>query len=306
MRLFTAWRSRKGAEASDIPHAVDIAGLPLVGMEYDRRAPHEWQALLDAHHIPGQARLVVAWEHGDVWQPIDRWIIWQMQPFFRGDLAQVDATVRSELTGPSPRKGAELRYVMATINGKNELRPRMFGGPCQLIDRRTWALHREWYANTGERVFPRRLWVCQGAAGGHPFHITTEEQSLRALQGVSADVPSAGDLPYAPMDARVIGALERYDLWKWANNVGAHGDIQTQTVRNHVARLRDTEREANKLRWQQWQDFSGEIAGGMAHAARKDGLHLHRLTPVGHTPRPVDYERLKDRYLDDTNLEAVL
>lgn len=267
-------------------------------IEYDRQPLPGWQAALDAQHIPGTARLVIAWEPGDVWQPIHRWFIWQFQPWERSH----NNAVKAELRGPHPRTGTRMQYVPATLNGKTTLRPRIMGGPCQLIDRRAWELHHEWERQTGERVIPRRLWVIQGASGGHPFTLSTEEQALRTVQGV-ADVPSAGDLPYAEFDHRVLRALERYDLWRWANRLGT--DPLTNTARVHIARLQDVEVEANRLRWAQWGEFAAEMADGASHAARQDGLHRLRLSPVGAKSRAVDMDRLEDRYINDTNLEAV-
>lgn len=294
------WLDRMRALASrpPAPRGRGASGPVRTTIEFDREPPAAWQAVLDAAHVPGAARLVVAWEPGDRWQPVNRWMVWQLQAW-----EHVDDAVKRELRGPSPRTNAELRYITATINGTNELRPRVFGGPCQLIDRRTWALHREIADRTGELVRPRRLWVCQGDDGGHPFQISTEEQALRALQGKSADVPSAGDLPFAAFDARVLRALERYDLWRWANRLS--DNPITGSVRQHITRLREIEIDANRLRWQQWDDYAGEIAGEMAHAARKDGLHRLRLRPVGEKARGSDYGRAEHAYIHDTNLEAV-
>ena len=288
-RLRDALAAKRHPTGPLMPHAV-------TRIEYDRTPRPEWQAALDATHVPGTARLYLAWEPGDVWQPIHRWFLWQLQPWHLSD----DVARKQELRGPHPRTNAQLVYLPATINGRNELRPRLKGGPCTLIDRRTWELHRQIERETGELVIPRRLWVIQGDAGGHPFMVSSEDQALRTLQGVP-DVPAAGDLPYAEFSPLVLKALERYDLWRWANG----RDPMTAHVRAHVNRLRDTELEANKLRWTQWDDFTREMADGMAFAARKDGLHRLRLDPVGTRRTGRDEEREKDRYLNDFNVEAV-
>lgn len=284
--------------AHGAPLRRSMSGAVRTRIEYDRSPPPEWQVMLDALHVPGTARLYVAWEGGDVWQPIHRWIIWQMQPWWA-----VPESIQRELTGPSPRTNAELIQTPCTVNGRREMRYRLRGGPCRLIDRRTWALHRAYFAETGERVYPRRLWVCQGSDGGHPFQISVEEQSLREQQGMPGDVPSAGDLPFAEMDARVFASLERYDLWRWANRMG--DDRITATVRAHVNRLRDLELDANRLRWAHWENYSREIASGLAHAARQDGCHRMRWTPVGAKARRVDHDREADAYLNDINMEAM-
>lgn len=97
----------------------------------------------------------------------------------------------------------------------------------------------------------------------------------------------------------MLAALERYDLWRWAHGLG---DPQTASAAARIARQVATERDANRLLWARKEAVAAEVADGMAHAARKDLLHYHRWTPVGHTPRRVDWDRLRDQYIDDTTL----
>jgi len=295
-----AWMDRVRAACGMVrPLEASAAYQPsaVSRIEYDRVAPPAWQAALDAQHVPGTARLVVAWEPGDVWQPIHRWFLWQLQPW-----AGVPDAVRRELQGPHPRTNARLTYVPRTVNGQSELRPALVGGPCRLIDRRTWELHRAHEAATGERVWPRRLWVIQGPQGGHPFAITGAEQSHRRAAGLPDDVPSAGDLPYAEFDPRVLTALERYDLWRYAQGLG---DPVSAAAKATIARLTADERAAHRLLWAKWETLADEWASGAAHAARQDGLHLLRHTPVGASTRPtVDYEAVKARFINDTSMEA--
>lgn len=271
------------------------AATAVTRIEYDRIVPAAWQAALDAQHIPGTARLVVAWEPGDVWQPIHRWFLWQLQPWH---LSQNDA-VKAELRGPHPRRDATLQYVPATVNGKRELRPRMIGG-ARFVDRRTYELHQQIERETGELVIPRRLWVIQGANGGHPFMIGAEEAKLRKEQGLPDDVPSAGDAPYAEFDRRVLTALERYDLFRYAHGLG---HPITNAARVTIARLHETEVAAHKLLWAKWEALAEEWADGAAHAARQDGLHYHRWRPVGQKARAVDMDAQRHAFITDTEWE---
>lgn len=274
-------------------------------MDYARAPRPEWQAMLDAQHIPSTARLVVAWEAGDAWQPIHRWLLWQLQPFVGrvdGETRYlVDVSVRQEIQGPHPRTGASLVYIPATVDGQTTLRPRLRGGPCRLIDRRTWEIARAHYHDTGEWVRPRRLWVIQGAMGGHPFAVGMDEEKRRRAIGLSPDVPSAGDLPYATFDRRVLRALERYDLWRHAHGLG---DPMTNAAKLAIAQVRATELDAHTAQWNALQALSEEWADGALHAFKQDGLHRMRLTPVGSRTRAVDVDRHRDEYLHDYSLEV--
>lgn len=269
-----------------------------VHIDFARTPPQHWVDAVEALAplSDRMAGLTLRWEAGDRWQPIHRWVIWQLQPW----AFVKDRDIKRELRGPHPRTNARLVYVNATVNGQTMPRPRLQGGPCRFIDRRTWEIHQE-YAARGILVRPVRFWVLQGSEGGHPFMVSPEEQRLRAAQGLPADTPSAGDLPYAGYDARVADGIRRYDLWQWAHG----GEPHTAAVKATVARMNETEIAANRLRWQQWEAFGQEHASAFAHAARQDGLHRLRLTPVGHKARPVDYQQYADAYINDTTVETV-
>lgn len=269
-------------------------------LDYARAPEPGWQAALDAATLVGDGtqvgRLVLHWVAGDPWQPVHRWLLFQCQPW-----AYVPDTIKRELRGPHPRTHARLEYVPRVIDGKALLRPAVRGGPCRLIDRTQWVLHRQLERETGQLVFPRYCWVIQGNRGGHPFQVSDSEQQLRRAQGLPADVPSVGDLPYAPFDGRVLAALERYDLWRWAHGLG---DPQTAAATARIARQVATEREANRALWATKEAVAAEVADGMAHAARRDGLHYHRWTPVGAPAARIDFDAQREAYIHDTTLEA--
>lgn len=291
MGLWDRLRDALGATRS----VVRTGKGPAVSrIEYDRTPDPAWQAALDALHRPGTARVIIAWEPGDVWQPIHRWFLWQLQPWH---LSQADA-IKQELRGPHPRRHAVLQYVPAAVNGRVELRPRMVGGG--LVERRQYELHWAQYRETGELVIPRRLWVIQGDRGGHPFAVSASEQMVRAEQGLPADVPSAGDLPYAEFDARVLRALERYDLFRFAHGLS---DPVTAPAAAAIARMHAQEVEAHKLLWGKWEGLAEEWADGAAHAARQDGLHLLRWRPVGQKARAVDMDAAKHQFIHETTWE---
>lgn len=279
----TWWHSRRAPNAP-------VVG---VGMEYDRRPDPAWQAALDAQHVPGTARVVIAWEAGDAWQPIHRWMLWQLQSW-----EFVPDAIRQELQGPHPRSRGH--YCAAGVCGCQKPVNRWKDGATSLIDRRTWELARAVYDNTGTWTFPRRLWVLQGHGGGHPYRISQAEQKWRQELGLPANVPPAGALPFAPFDRRVVVALERYDLWRYAHGLG---DPMTAAARMTIRRMQATEVEAHRLMWSKWESLAAEWADGAAFAARQDGLHYHRWTPVGSRARSIDYDAARAHYLMDTDVE---
>lgn len=264
----------------------------VTGVEFDREPPPEWQAQLAAvAPLTSQsAGLAVHYETGDRWQPIHRWMLFQLQPW-----AFVDPNIRRELRGPHPRTNASLIYRKGTVNGVTSDRPTLIGGPCKLIDRRTWELH-QYYAARGVLVYPRRFWVIQGPDGGHPFMLDQSDEAFRIAQGLPGEAPSAGKLPYAPFDRRVLAAIEAYDLWRWAHG----GDAQTTAVQSRIARWSEVERAANKLHWAADTQTFGSQASELGHLMRKDGMHNQRWTPVGVKAAAVDADALADQYLNDT------
>lgn len=293
-------RVRTALTVRRTPRALDAHAVTRI--EYDRTPRPEWQAALDALHIPGTSRLLVAWEPGDVWQPIHRWFLWQLQPW---TLSHNDA-VKAELRGPHPRSKGHYCAPSAGCGCVNEFgvpthTNNWKGGPVKLIDRRAWEIHRQVERTTGELVIPRRLWVIQGDNGGHPFQIAMTEQKLRREQGLPEDVPSAADLPYAEFDRRVLVALERYDLWRYAHGLG---DPVTSAARATLNRLRAHELDAHRLMWSRWEGLAEEWADGAAHAARQDGLHNLRWNKVGTKARAVDMAALREQYIHDTDTEA--
>ena len=272
-------------------------------IEYDRQPLAEWQASLDALHIPGTARLIVAWEPGDVWQPIHRWMLWQLQPWHLNQ----NTALKNELRGPHPRSRGHYCGPETGCQCVDEFGQRVYsrtwkGGPSTLIDRRQYELHWAHYKATGELVVPRRFWVIQGDAGGHPFTVSMSEQKWRREHGMAPDVPSASDLPYVEFDRRVLTALERYDLWRYAAGLG---DPLTNVAKATLARMHATEVEAHKVMWSRWQETSEAWADGAAFAARQDGLHYHRWRPVGEKARGFDMDAIRAAYLNDTDVEAV-
>lgn len=169
-------------------------------------APHSrstiagWQRELDDVFYlgPQLSRLVVRYEPGDPWQPIGRYLLWQcVDPSY----VLIEPWNLKALNGPSPRSTGH--YCAPGWCLCDEKTNRWRGGASRFVDKETWRLYQE----TG--LFGQRWWTIQGTKGGHRFQLAKDELASHVMniKTGQSDTPSAGDLPFAPFDARVIRAI---------------------------------------------------------------------------------------------------
>lgn len=175
--------------------------------------------------------LVAYYEPGYVGQPVERWVVAEVVPkapianeadfYLRmGDRAAAEASEYAQLTGPSPLEGAYLGWKTEEDakagKPKRLIHPKVQDGTIlpYTITYRQWVLFKE----LGGKANP--FWIVQGESGGHPIRYNAyQEAKLRlaaerdAWRGMKArriwETPSAGELPYAPPDMRVIEAIAR-------------------------------------------------------------------------------------------------
>ena len=155
------------------------------------RVPHpSWQEQLDRITPPeranNKARAVIWWEAGDTWEPIQRWIIYQVLP-----KRVIPDNIRRELEGPHPRSFG--RYS-ETLN-------QWVDGPAPLITRTQWEIYRQFGG------WAQPYWVLQGPNGGHRYKLFPWEQVLLHLATGRKDVAKPGELPYCEPDQRTWDAL---------------------------------------------------------------------------------------------------
>lgn len=138
--------------------------------------------------------LVIAWEPGDPWEPIQRWFVYGVLP-----KPAIPEPIRQQLEGPNPRDKGHPCF------GKNQYgtwclcpapKMRWAGGESPLITRQAWQLYRKYGG------WARPLWVVQGDNGGHKYRYTDWESRLARLAGAPPRPPIAGELPYAEPDER--------------------------------------------------------------------------------------------------------
>jgi hypothetical protein len=168
-----------------------------------------WQRMLDAAVEPTerQARLVLRWEPGDVWQPIQRWMLWlcvdpkhtEIEPWVRAALKQAHPRATGHYCGVGVDTFGR-PYCPDGVKPNHIHKHKWVNGTTKVIDRQTWELHRD----TG--LYGTRWWTIQGHNGGHRYLWEPDELASVAsrMRGGPPQTPEPGALPYAPFDARVI------------------------------------------------------------------------------------------------------
>lgn len=253
-----------------------------------------WQAQIDRvfHPVDRLSRLIIRWDAGDTWQPIQRFVIWHCED---PELVRIPPTVRAALRRPHPRSKGH--YCASGTNERGAVwcmcpikANRWRGGANQHMDRGTWELYRD----TG--LYGRRWWTIQGHKGGHRFVWDTSEFEARfsAMHGGPQQTPDPGDLPYAPFDGRVLDRIAPLDKVRaWSMMV----DFATR----HPDQL-DAEEEAEAVAFKRalWHhiDWGIEEAWEMGGSALKQHLRETVGRPkIGEDRTDVDYERIEESFM---------
>ena len=145
--------------------------------------------------------LHIFWEPGETWDPVQRWMIREMDPC----LDYCDVEMLADY-GVHPRSAGRGRWIGAGT-ASDPRRWKSYGGPSI----RQYELFQQF------RCLSHRVWVVQGPDGGHPFELSHAERMFKRSLGMSdADTPAPGALPYADPDRRTwrrLGALDRLRKW---------------------------------------------------------------------------------------------
>jgi hypothetical protein len=167
-----------------------------VGFEWHRKVPAGWQEQLDAEFNGRQnlARLIIRWEPGDPWAPIQRWNLWQILPKAR----HPDNILTPMLEGPNPR---EFGYY----DWKAQRFIKRRGAP--MISLSQWLCHQE----TGG--IPLRYWSLEGdpEEGGHKTTYNRVEKMISRINGGTGKPPVQGTLPYIPFGEPTVRKLRMMD-----------------------------------------------------------------------------------------------
>ena len=211
------------------------------GVVWDRTPPAEWVARLEQVIEPeGNSWLMLRWEPGEAWWPIERWALWQVRT--RETAAMLYPDHLAELEGPNPRGEGHACFPGWCHDCKDEedrprhaMRWKRDNGPA-FIDYWQW----KFYQETG--LFGTRWWVIQGSEGGNRWKLSYDEQKLRELKRQPMDIPWPGQQPYAPFDERVVQAIVRED--KLRRGLLARQDMrQIAAMRDRLEAMEQAARE---------------------------------------------------------------
>lgn len=222
---------------------------------YDPVAPSalaEWQADVDRVVPPSEtlSGLLLRYEDGDPWRPINRLFLWQTWPLENTPLDLLVA-----LRGPHPRSTGHYcggkGWCPEGVEGEPICRIpryRWVGGPSSArgISRQQYEIFRA----IGRYADP--YWVIQGDRGGHrKVLFDWEKEALElATEGRVRNVPEAGTLDYAPYDRRVREQLAAGDLLRqWEQR---HFRAFTARTGGDVERYEADRRRALGPAWGAW------------------------------------------------------
>lgn len=245
-----------------------------------------WQAALDREYRRGPrfARVLVYWEPGDPWQPVNRFFLWQA---FHPTHIRIEPWILAALNGPSPRSTGH--YCGAGYCYCDLKRNKWHDGATRHVDALTWRIYRE----TG--LYATRWWVIQGKHGGHRYKWEQTEVSavMSAMNGGENQPPMAGDQPYAPFDTRVLRAIRReHNISRAARRLESLQGRKEALVKEEIDEVLATQ----KLLW--------DWAGQQIEEMWDEGLDLlpryfedkYGRAPVGHKVT-TDYEAIEERAL---------
>jgi len=142
-----------------------------------------------------------------------------------------------------------------------------------LITGTQWRVYRE----TGR--YSRPFWVIQGSNGGHKVFFSDAEKKLLQQAGYPDNLPSPGELPYAPFDNRVLRHIRLHDKLVKAN--GNAKRMAQLSAGKETALLRESRKQI--MAW--LEDQMADCAAEMVHLLEKQGALPDELRQAGtYTP----------------------
>jgi hypothetical protein len=209
----------------------------------------------------------------------ERWVLYEMVPAYDTALGPtVPLPILNELKGVDPDTIPET---------------------CPLVSRRQWLL----YQSTGR--WARPSWIVQGSKGGHLAVYDTP--TIRLCEYLQRPVapPAAGELPYAPLDERVITQITRMNkLYAAQNDLDEFRRVNTGEggKKAYAAKLSAARAEYVKFLDDQLEEaaehFVDAYRAGEYHAVdapvldvdwvKKDDQETHNFVQTGNFTLPTD------------------
>lgn len=230
-----------------------------------RTVPRDWETQL-AELSPRSEQtswLKLIWEEGYPWEPVERWIIYEMMPAHT-----VDREILDQLERERPPQG----YYDAALE---EYVPE----DGWLITTRAWKLFQQY------RCWGRPFWVIQGTKGGNKRWFNATEKKLLQHVGLPSDPPAPGDLPYAPFDNRVVEQLVKLDLLRDVN-----GQVRAHLGKKKILTLAGFRRQEEDNA----RDFRLMLLGWLTEQMGEQGEDLTRAMQALDAPRrDIDVKQLE-------------
>ena len=192
--------------------------------------PASWVALVQGLAPPTErgTHLTLVWESGTPAEPVQRWVVYEAIP----QQFITDGTIEALRMHPPCRCPRNHHAIGICPRCGRVQSP----GRQRILD---------YYCATGCLLRP--AWVVQGSEGGHAYRYTAEESQWARWLGRPEAPPAPGDLPYAPVDQRVIGRLRARDRARLA-----HASLAAASTAERVAHEQD-------LRKAMLASFAGEM-----------------------------------------------
>ena len=268
--------------------------LVKVGLEYDRPLPESWERQAWSIAPPSNflSWLKLVWEPGDAWEPVERWMIYQMRP-----RRTIRPEVLAELMGPSPRASghycgsgwcscAMKRNAWRCCDNPGSERCKAAKHP-RMIDFMQWRLFQE----TG--ALGTRWWCIQGDQGGHRHRLDRIEAKVSRLHNGPDDTPAPGDLPYADFDGRVfhkIAQLDRVRMWKGVTDF---------VNRNHAQMDAEERDEGERAQWAVWNWLESQVKRTVDKIGKSGADALKDAAPriLGNSDTPIDEDAIQQDFI---------
>lgn len=227
------------------------------------------------------SHLELWWEAGLPWAPVQRWVLYQLQPLeAMTPWAAEDWGALMDLEQPC-RCAWEWSHLPAGVETSPET---VRCGHCHRI--RTQA-RTNIFAAWERGYHAQPFWMIQGSTGGHKVRYSTQESEIAAELGIGKTPPAPGSLPYAPYDARVRRRIVAYDATR----------SRMRSLKGARKEHRDAlNREARRL-----QELY--LTGAIAEAKDQFADHVLDEIPMVHGgPRGADEAEASARYIETGRL----
>lgn len=227
------------------------------------------------------SHLELWWEAGLPWAPVQRWVLYQLQPLeAMTPWAADDWGALMDLEQPCR---CAWEWTALPLGGNPTSPNTVRCGHCRRV--RTQGrtnIFEAWRRGYHAQPF----WILQGLRGGHKVSFTTQEAELAAHKGFPKEPPPPGALGYAEWDGRVKRRIVAYDA--------------LQSNLRSLKGARKEHRDALSRQARQLQELY--LTGVIDQAKDELGDAVLDEVPVVHGARGADETEASARYIETGQL----